>query len=291
MDPLKALMKGPLPQLYFCIGRSVVGNPTQYMVEQAFSAMDYMGRYLTFDVPQAELEASLWGLRALHFAGGNVTAPYKQQVFPFLDEISESAQLCQAVNCITRTSDGTYKGDNTDGKGFMHSLLGKVDDLPSRSVLLFGSGGAASAIATELVLAQAKNLVLVNRSEDRAISLAKRLEGISKTTLQTKRWDGTYTIDEDNLIVIQATTVGLFNPEACIDVAFTRGMTNTIACDVVFNPVETAFLRHAEQAGCQTIDGLGMLVEQGAIAIKAWTGVEASRDVMNKSLREAFALC
>lgn len=290
MNALKALMKGPLPQLYFCIGSPVVGNPTQHMVEQAFSSMGYQGRYLTFDVPKAELEASLWGLRALQFSGGNVTAPYKQQVFPFLDEISESAQLSQAVNCISKKSDGTYRGDNTDGKGFLHSLLCKVDDLSSRSVLLFGSGGAASAIATELVLSQVKNLVLVNRSEGRAIALAKRLEGISKTTVKTKRWDGIYTIEEDNLIVIQATTVGLFNPDACINVAFGKSMTNSIACDVVFNPVRTAFLCHAQEAGCQTIDGLGMLVEQGAIAIKEWTGKDAEREGMKNSLIEAFSL-
>lgn len=290
MSILNALMKGPLPQLYFCIGSPVVGNPTQHMVEQAFSSMGYNGRYLTFDVPQVELEASLWGLRALQFAGGNVTAPYKQSVFPFLDELSESAQLSSAVNCITRNADGRYVGDNTDGKGFMHDLATLVDDLPSRKVLLFGSGGAASAIAAELVLAQSKSLVLINRSEDRAIALAKRLSGISKTEIQTERFEGPYSIEEDNLIVIQATSVGLFNKEACIDVVFSTSGRNTVACDVVFNPVQTEFLSRAQMSGCKTLDGLGMLVSQGYIALQGWTGESPDRTVMRNALIEAFSL-
>ncbi|MGE4585275.1 MAG: shikimate dehydrogenase [Sphaerochaeta sp.] len=290
MDALAALMKGPLPDLYFCIGNPVVGNPTQYMVEEAFSALNHPGRYLTCEVQPTELEASMWGLRALQFAGGNVTAPFKQQVFPFLDDLSESARLCQAVNCITRQPDGTYVGDNTDGKGFLQSLKEALGDIAQRKVILFGSGGAASAIATELVLAEIREVVLVNRSEDKAQAVAKRLQGISKTIVRTEKWEGTYRLQEDGLVTVQATSVGLFNKQACINVEFEGGLKDCLACDVVFNPVDTAFLQKAREAGWKTLDGLGMLVNQGSIAIRNWTGLEPDRTLMRRSLEEAFAV-
>jgi len=285
---LQSLMKGPLSSLYFCIGNPVVGNPTEFMVEEAFRSLDYAGRYLTCEVDSEELEAVMWGLRAMQVSGLNVTAPFKQKVFPFLDELTESARLSNAVNCITRRSDGTYIGDNTDGKGFLQSLTEKLGSVKGRTILIFGSGGAASAIATELVLAEAKEVVLLNRSEGRSQALAKRLDGFSSTKVTSRRWEGTYRIEEDNLVVVQATTVGLFNETACIDVEFAKNLKHTLACDVVFNPVDTAFLVRAREAGCETLDGLGMLVNQGAIAIKGWTGKDPDRAVMHEALVKAF---
>ncbi|ADY12066.1 shikimate dehydrogenase family protein [Sphaerochaeta globosa] len=288
---LQALMKGPLAPLYFCIGSPVVGNPTQYMVEAAFDALGYCGRYLTIDVDAEELDPSIWGLLAMNFAGGNVTAPFKQEVLTYLDELTESASLCDAVNCITRKSDGTYIGDNTDGKGFLQSLIAVAPDLKKRKVMVFGSGGAASAIVTELALYGVREVVVVNRTEAHAKTLVNNLEGISRTQLKVDRWAGTYQIVENDLVVVQATSVGLFQPGACIDVAFAPALQNVIACDVVFNPVETAFLKKAKSAGCLTLDGLGMLVNQGAIAIQLWTGKEPDKALMRSSLEEAFAVC
>lgn len=287
---LEALMKGPLAPLYFCIGSPVVGNPTQHMMETAFESLGYSGRYLTIEVDPEELEPSVWGLFAMHFAGGNVTAPFKQEVLTYLDALTESASLCDAVNCITRQSDGTYIGDNTDGKGFLQSLLALEPDLKKRKVVIFGSGGAASAITTELALHGVREIVVVNRTLAHAKTLVRNLEGISKTNLVWEPWEGTYLIRDNNLVVVQATSVGLFQKEDYIDVAFAPELKNVIACDVVFNPVQTAFLRKAKQAGCRTLDGLGMLVNQGAIAIKLWTGKDPDKSLMRSALEEAFAL-
>ncbi len=291
---LHALMKGPLPSLFFCIGDPVVGNPTEHMVEYAFRSMDFPGRYLTSRVTKEELAPALWGLRALGFAGGNVTSPHKQTVLQYLDDLSESALLCKAVNCITCKSDGTYYGDNTDGKGFLQSLTRRNLLVKNKKIVIIGSGGAASAIATELVLAKAGEVVLVNRTEDRSRSLAKRLSGISSTVLSVDRWVGTYTIPRDAEVVVQATSVGLFSPSACVDVAFgprsKREDSSLIACDVVFNPVQTLFLRRAQEAGCTTVDGLGMLVNQGILGIHQWTGKYPDKEGMRRALEEAFAI-
>jgi shikimate dehydrogenase len=290
MDTLHALMKGPLPSLFFCIGNPVVGNPTQYMMEEAFLDMDFPGQYITCEVESDQLQTALEGLKALHVAGGNVTAPFKQRVFPYLDSFTESARLSNAVNCITLQSDGTYQGDNTDGKGFLQSLKEQVSNLRERRVVLFGSGGAASAIAVELVLSEVKEVILVNRTREKAEALAERLQGVTNTKISTQAWEGTYQIEEDGLVVVQATSVGLFDENSCIDVAFSQGLRDVIACDVVFNPTDTAFLKRARQAGAATLDGLGMLVNQGVLGLQNWTGMVPDALVMKTALEKAFKL-
>jgi shikimate dehydrogenase len=290
MDTLQALMKGPLPSLFFCIGNPVVGNPTQYMMEKAFLDMDFPGQYITCEVESDQLQTALEGLKALHVAGGNITAPFKQRVFPYLDSFTESARLSNAVNCITLQADGTYQGDNTDGKGFLQSLKEQVSNLSERRVVLFGSVGAASAIAVELVLSEVKEVVLVNRTKEKAEALAERLQGVTNTKTSTQAWKGTYRIEEDGLVVVQATSVGLFDENSCIDVAFSQGLRDVIACDVVFNPTDTAFLKRARQAGAATLDGLGMLVNQGVLGIENWTGKDADAEVMRAALEKAFSL-
>ncbi|MGH0054267.1 MAG: shikimate dehydrogenase family protein [Sphaerochaetaceae bacterium] len=290
MNTLHALMKGPLPALFFCIGNPVVGNPTQYMMERTFVDLGFPGQYITCEVAPGDLESAMEGLKALHAAGGNVTAPFKQQIIPFLDSLSESARLSNAVNCITRLPDGTYQGDNTDGKGFLRSLYEQVHDIRERKVLLFGAGGAASAIAAELVQAEVQELILVNRTLSKSQTLRNRLKGVSRTSITVREWNGTYLIHETGVVVVQATSVGLFNEAQCIDVAFGDGLKDVIACDVVFNPTDTAFLKKARAAGASSLDGLGMLVNQGLLAVQNWTSMNPDRALMQKALEEAFAL-
>ena len=289
MDTLTALMNGPLSPLYCCIGDPVVGNPTQYMVEEAFTALGYPGRYLTIEIPSKDLKDAVKAIRTLSFAGANVTAPHKQTIIPYLDALTESARISGAVNCITRTNN-TLIGDNTDGKGFFRTLASSVPDWKERTILIFGAGGASRAITASLVLAEAKEVVIINRTAEKAQNLATRMQGISRTRVRTEPWNGTYSIDEDRLIVVQATSVGLFDERAVIDVAFKKGLTDVIACDVVFNPTKTQFLTRAEEAGAATLDGLGMLVEQGAIAIEGWTHQSPDRLLMQNALEHAFSI-
>jgi shikimate dehydrogenase len=287
---LTALMKGPLPSLFFCIGDPVVGNPTQYMVEQAFRSLGFSHRYMTCTVEKRELSAAMWGLRALKFAGGNVTTPHKRAVLEYLDTLGESAMLCKAVNCITRRPDGTYAGDNTDGKGFLRSLVEETGSVRGKDVVVLGCGGAASAIAAELVLSGAKCVTVVNRTREKAVSLAKRLDNCTETSLAVAPWVGTYVIPKTAEIVVQATSVGLFAPDRCVDVSFDQARKDLVACDVVFNPTRTLFLKRAKERGLRCIDGLGMLVNQGALAIEQWTGRMPDRALMREALAEAFSI-
>ncbi len=159
-------------------------------------------------------------------------------------------------------------------------------------MVLFGSGGAASAIAVELVLSEVKEVILVNRTREKAEALAKRLQGVTNTTVSTQAWEGTYQIEEDGLVVVQATSVGLFDENSCIDVAFSQGIQDVIACDVVFNPTDTVFLKRARKAGAATLDGLGgMLVNQGGVlGLQNWTGMVPDAQVMRAALEKAFSI-
>ena len=144
-------MHSPLQEIVALLGYPVAGNPTQYMVERALSRIGLDWRYLTLEVAPENLADAVRGMRAMGFRGGNFTMPHKVAVLPLLDELTEAARLMGAVNCWWRHDDRLL-GDNTDGKGFLQSLRGRVDPAGRRFAIL-GAGGAARAIAVELALA------------------------------------------------------------------------------------------------------------------------------------------
>src|SRR5690606_29665959 len=150
-DP--ALTDSGLQTICACLGQPVAGNPTQYMMERTFAALDLDWRYLTLEVPPHYLGDAIRGMRAMGFRGGNVTKPHKMAVIQHLDGTSEAAGLMGAVNCIDRQGDQLI-GENTDGKGFVQSLQ-EVTDPKDKRVVILGAGGAARAIAVELGLAGA----------------------------------------------------------------------------------------------------------------------------------------
>ncbi len=284
----EAVMHGPLEALFCCIGNPVIGNPTQLMMEAAFRAMLFPARYLTCTVTDDHVKGAIDGIKALGFTGANVTAPHKVSVIPFLDGLTESARLSGAVNCIIRRGD-SYIGDNTDGKGFLTSIE-VIKPVKDMNVLVIGAGGAARAIITELALHGAKEIVIANRTVEKAQQIIDRIAPHVKTKLDKDALVRPYRIKDDYDLVVQATSVGLFDPEGSLDITWEPSRKQRIAADVVFNPVRTHFLASAEAAGATPVDGLGMLVYQGAIAVSQWTGKDPDFLVMKTSLEEAFTI-
>ncbi len=285
----KALMHGPLEALFCCIGDPVVGNPTQIMMEAAFESLLFPARYLTCTVTAPQVQAAIEGIKALGFAGANVTAPHKVAVIPFLDSLTESARLSGAVNCIIRQGDALV-GDNTDGKGFLTSIE-LIRAVKNMDVLVIGAGGAARAIITELALHHASKITIANRTLSKAQDIIDRLAPHVKTEFSAVPLTENFTIGERFDLVVQATSVGLFAPDEGLDLVW-EPKTNgeRIAADVVFNPINTKFLAAAKKAGATTVDGLGMLVYQGAIAVTHWTGKDAEYSVMRNALEKAFTI-
>ena len=270
------------------MGQPVAGNPTQFMIERAFAAAGLDWRYLTLEVSPENLEAAIRGIRAMGFKGGNFTIPHKVAVIQYLDDLSEAAKLMGAVNCVNRVGDKLI-GENTDGKGFVQSLR-DVTPPEGKKVTILGAGGAARAIAVELGLSGVSGITVVNRSAERGQELVDLLNEQVKVAATFALWDGKYSVEEGTDIVINATSIGLGNAAARVPLDYDSLRPAMVAADVIFNPPQTVFLTEAAKRGCTTLDGLGMLVNQGVIGFKIWTDVDPDPHVMREALEEYLEL-
>ncbi len=274
-------------ELTAAFGQPISENPTQAMVEAAYRHHDLDWRYLTIEVAKDGLEAAVAGARAMGFAGFNCTIPHKVKVIEHLDGLGESAGLMGAVNCVVRRDDKLI-GENTDGKGFVESLK-ELTDPQGKNVVMFGAGGAARAIGVEVALAGATRITVVNRSAERGEELTGLLNDKVPAEADFVHWDSTYNIPEDTDVVINATSIGLF-PDVDARINFNVDTLNAgmVVADVIPNPPQTNLVKDARAKGCKVIDGLGMLVNQGVIGIRYWTGVDPDPSVMRNALEEIF---
>ncbi|MFO0844914.1 MAG: shikimate dehydrogenase [Gemmataceae bacterium] len=275
-------------ELVGVFGQPVAENPTQVMVEAAFRQMGLDWRYLTIEVAPADLPAAVAGLRAMGFRGVNCTLPHKVAVLPLLDELTPAARAIGAVNCVVRQGDRLL-GDNTDGKGFLQSVTGH-GPVAGKRVVLLGAGGAARAIGVELLRDGTGSITVVNRSEARGRELVAVLDAVAPGRSSFVPWRGDYAVPAGTHVVVNATSIGLYpdvEARVPLDVAtLTPGM---LVCDVIPNPPRTRLVRDAEARGCVTLDGLGMLVNQGVIGTRLWTGRDPDPGVMRQALLDAFA--
>ncbi len=275
-------------QLTGVFGQPVRENPSQPMVEAAYRHHRLPWRYLTIEVAPADLGAAVAGARAMGFRGFNCTIPHKVAVIPHLDALGASANLMGAVNCVVAQG-GRLVGENTDGQGFVQALRRQRDPAGAKVVIL-GAGGAARAIAVELALSGARELIIVNRGGERLVGLVDLLRERVRISCTGVAWAGAYAIPADAEVVVNATSIGLFpdltSCPAVVEESLTPAM---VVADVVPNPPRTRFLRAAAARGCRTIDGLEMLVAQGSIGIRHWTGIEPDASVMREALEAIFA--
>ncbi|MCG6155651.1 shikimate dehydrogenase [Rubinisphaera margarita] len=278
-------------ELTSVFGQPVAENPTQAMIEAAYQHHGLDWRYLTIEVAPEDLPAAVQGMRAMNFRGGNLTIPHKVAVIPLLDRLSEAAQLMGAVNCIIREGDELV-GDNTDGKGFVDSLR-PVCDPAGKKVVILGAGGAARAISVELALAGVEDITIVNRDSGRGTGLLDLLNGpVAKATSVKATfvpWEGDFDVPPGTDVVINATSIGLFpDVNARIPLHMASLEPNMVVADVIPNPPETRLVKEARAIGCEVLDGLGMLVNQGVIGFRLWTGVDPDPVIMRRALETVF---
>ena len=277
-----------LHSLVGSMSEGAAGNPTVAMIEAAFAHHGLHWRYLNMEVPPEELGAAVRGAKAMGFRGFNCSLPHKVTVISHLDGLGESAAAMGAVNCVVRRGDA-FIGENTDGKGFLRSHEA-IEDPRGKSVVLFGAGGAARAIAVELALAGVRSLNVVNRSEARGAELANLLRERLKIEASHTIWSGDHAVPAGTDIVINATSIGLYPPEARLPIDLQSLRTGMVVADVVFNPVRTRLLAAAAERGCRPLDGLGMLVNQGILGVQYWTGIAPDATVMRAALKSAMGL-
>jgi shikimate dehydrogenase len=274
-------------ELTAAFGQPISENPTQVMIEAAYRHLKLDWRYLTVEVGPNDLEAAVQGAKVMGFQGFNCTIPHKVNVIQYLDGLGESASLMGAVNCVVRR-DGQWIGENTDGKGFVSSLR-QLTDPKNKKVVIFGAGGAARAISVEVALAGARHITIVNRSTPRGEELTTLLQDKLPCYADFTSWDTRFSIPPDTDIVINATSIGLFpDLEARLNFDIESLSSNMVVADVIPNPPTTNLVKDAKAKGCKVIDGLAMLVSQGVIGVKHWTGLDPDPSVMRAALEEVF---
>ncbi len=276
-----------LSQLTGCFAQPVDENPTVVMVEAAYRHHGLNARYINIEVGPEKLGEVVAGAKAMGWIGFNCSIPNKLAVMEHLDGIGESASVIGAVNCAV-LRDGKFIGENTDGKGFLKSLEGVIEPA-GKTIVMFGAGGAARAVGVELALAGAAKIIVVNRDEVRGKILVDLINSKTKTEAVFISWSSKFTVPAGTDIVINSTSIGLFpDIDAQLNIDFDSLRPGVVVADVIPNPPKTHLLREAKARGCVTLDGLGMLVNQGVIGIKYWTGVDADPKVMREALEKVF---
>ncbi|HSO64194.1 MAG TPA: shikimate dehydrogenase [Ornithinibacter sp.] len=264
------------------------GNPTVVMVEAAYRHHGIDARYLNCEIPVGALSDAVAGARAMGWAGFNCSLPHKVAVIDHLDLLAESAEVIGAVNTVVAT-DGDLVGHNTDGQGFVESLRTVVDP-NGLDVVVLGAGGAARAVAVETALAGAASVTVVNRNERRGAELARVVTAGTGVPAAFVPWTGAYAVPATADVLVQATSVGFGDGDALPDLDLESLREGLVVADVVVSPPRTALLRAAGTRGAVTLDGLGMLVGQGALAVRHWTGVEPDREVMRAAAAAALGV-
>lgn len=277
-------------ELVGVFGQPVAENPTGVMQEAGFASAALNWRYLNFEVPPDKLGAAMQALDALGMRGINLTIPHKVAVIEHLDELSPEARAIGAVNTV-RIEAGKKIGENTDGKGFLRGVRADAGMNPEgKRVVMLGAGGAARAIGTELVLAGAADLLVVNRSPSRGEPMVADLRSATGGSVQFERWQGTYAVPSDCDLFVNATSIGLYpDVDAMPPVDFSGAREDLLVADAVFNPPATRLLATAKAHGLPTLDGLSMLVYQGVIAFEMWTGQSPDEGAMKAALKSALA--
>jgi len=277
-------------ELVGVFGCPIDENPTGVMEEAGFAAKGLDFRYITIKVNEGDLGAAMQGLRAMNMRGINLTIPHKVEVLKYLDELSEAAEIIGAVNVVVNNA-GKLWGENTDGKGFLTSLKDAGVSPQGKTVMILGAGGAARAISVECALAGAEKIIIVNRNTQRGQALVDLLKEKTPAAVEYIPWQGAIVVPQGTHILVNATSVGLFpNVDQKPEIDYDTITADTVVTDVIFNDPNSLFLQAAAARGAQTINGLGMLVNQGAVNFTLWTGEEAPLEIMTEALKREFGL-
>lgn len=265
----------------------VIGHPIKHsmspiMHNRAFRHLGMDCSYIALDIKPEGIEHFVKGLRYTNILGVNVTIPHKTAVIPYLDELSEEAKVLKAVNTI-KISEGKLIGYNTDVYGFERCLEGL--DVANSSALLIGAGGAGKAVAYTLCKLKVKRLFITNRTEERAKQLIHFLTNLFGIDITFIPFDKLETLETMN-IVINATPLGMEGIGEELNIPPSLIGKGTVAIDLVYNPPKTEFLKIAESLGARTLNGIKMLVYQGAESFRIWTGIAPPVEVMEEAIKE-----
>lgn len=263
-------------------------SPTMHNESFAKLGLDYA--YLAFEVGNKELEATVNGFRAINVRGWNVSMPNKVAIMQYLDKLSPAAEMCGAVNTVVNDN-GVLTGHITDGTGYMRSIKEAGVDIIGKKMTLVGAGGAATAIAIQAALDGVTEISIFNIKDDFFAKAENTVKTINeKTACKAKLFD----LADLDALKAEIATSALFTNATGMGMKPLEGQTyipdasflrpELIVSDVVYSPAETALLKMAREVGCKTINGIGMMIYQGAAGFKMWTGEEMPVDHVKQVL-------
>ena len=258
------------------IGWPVSHSLSPAMHNAAFAACGLNWTYLAFAVEESRVPEALAGLAAMGCSGLNVTIPHKQAVMEHCSSVSEAATAIGAANTLVPDGTGGFRADNTDAEGFQRALDETIsEDVAAGVVLLIGAGGAARAVA-HAVKARGGRLLVSNRSPEKAAELGWVIP-FDPVALNAAASEAT--------LIVNATSLGMGSDAVPTALPLTGIGPNQVVNDLVYRPGGTPWSAAAAARGARTVDGLGMLLHQGAAAFERWTGTTAPIDVMRTALR------
>ncbi len=278
-------------KLYGLFGSPVEHSKSPAMYNYCFEKWGLDNVYLAFDVPAEEAGKAIEAFRTMGMKGANVTMPCKQAVVPYLDAVSDAVRLSGACNTIVE-QDGKLTGHNTDGEGYVINLKAHGVDIRGKKLVLLGAGGASTAIQVQSLLDGAERISVFNQKDafwDRAEAKIQELQkefpdrviellDLADEALLAKR------LGEADILT-NATRVGM---KPLDDLSLIKDLSllrpELVVADTVYEPEETKLLKDAKAQGCKTVGGLGMLLYQGAAAVKLYTGREMPVDEIKKEL-------
>jgi len=261
-------------------------SPQMHNAAFQYKKLNYV--YVPFEVHPKDLKSVLRNLKYLGIVGVNLTIPHKEIAYSCVDVLSKEAKLTKAVNTISVRGNKLY-GFNTDYEGFLRSL--EIDgnvNLEGKSILVLGAGGAAKGVSFSLLCRRIKSLIIANRTYKRAEDLVKRINKMSEVNsfaIPLKE-DIIKEIIGDIDIVINTTSVGLHKEDKSL-LSHKVLHSKLLVYDLIYNPYETPLIKEAKIAGAKTLNGLGMLLYQGALSWEIWTGKSAPVKIMRDALLRA----
>ena len=273
---------------------AVVANPIKHSISPfihntAFEATNTNGVYVAWEVEATDLAETVANIRRYQMFGINLSMPYKEQVIPYLDQLSEEARLIGAVNTVVNR-EGTLIGYNTDGKGFFKSL--PSFKISGKRMVLLGAGGAAKAILAQAILDGVSQISVFVRSA----SIEKTRPYLEKLQNETGFKADLFALEDvselqaritDSDLLVNATSVGMDGVSLPIPASVLL-QEKLLVADVIYQPFETPFLKWARNQGNHAVNGLGMLLYQAAEAFQLWTGKEMPTDQIWESLKQKY---
>ena len=273
---------------------AVVANPIKHSISpfihnSAFEATNTNGVYLAWEVDATELAETVANIRRYQMYGINLSMPYKEQVIPYLDQLSEEACLIGAVNTVVNR-EGTLIGYNTDGKGFFKSL--PSFKISGKRMVLLGAGGAAKAILAQAILDGVSQISVFVRSSsiEKTRPYLEKLENATGFRVDLFALEDVQDLQNSITqadLLVNATSVGMDGASQPIPTSIVLPEKLLVA-DVIYQPFETPFLKWARNQGNQSINGLGMLLYQAAEAFQLWTGKEMPTDQIWDLLKQKY---